>query len=252
MQDTELLAEYHSVVKTISLYLARATPHRAIDHLVSEAARMMQAPAVVSVEGESHVHSGPLQFSSSAWSTIPRRMTDGSTSNQLDGSRSVELSAIVGSRGRPPSFTMTPMHHRERTYTSNVSVSVQSDGSFDEAFKPENGLAVQSSKMSMSNLSALGGNRRGSEVVAPPLLKGLLQRADVAICMLAEIAYEQGDKFSDHVPLLFHLCVVCMDNLEPVVRLHCQQLVINLLNVLLSKRVGVPGKASKVRERFRN
>ena len=125
---------------------------------------------------------------------------------------------------------------------------MQSDGSYEETFKTD-GLMVQNSKTSMSNLSALGGDRRGSEVVAP-VLKGLLQRADVAVCMLAEIAYEQGDKFSDHVPLLFHMCVVCMDSLEQVVRLHCQQLVINLLNVLLSKRVGVPGKANKVRSLF--
>lgn len=245
LQDAELLLEYFSVLKRISLYLARSCPHRTIDHLVSEAARMMSAPAVVSIGGEQDSGTDPLKFSSASNSsaTLPRRH-DGSASSQMEMTRSAEASTGSGARHRPPSFTMTSMHHRDHTYASNVSVSMQSDGSYEEVFKSDAQL-VPTSKTSISNLSALGGERRGSEVVAP-MLKGLLQRADVAICMLAEIAYEKGDAFSDHVPLLFHLCVVCMDSLEPVVRFHCQQLVINLLNVLLAKRVGVPGKANKV------
>lgn len=233
--------QYHSVLKRISLYLARTSPHRTIDHLVSEAAKMMQTSAISTTEAESNSASSPLRFSevSHSFPTLFRRR-DGSASSQLDVNRSAENSA-TSSRPRPPSFTMTPIHRRESTYT-NASISIQSDGSYDEA---RDLPLVQLSKGSFSNISAFGGERRPSEVSAP-ILKGLLQRADVAICLLVEVAYERGDEFSDHVPLLFHLCVICMDSLEPVVRLHCQELVINLLNVLLAKRVGVPGKANKV------
>lgn len=87
-----------------------------------------------------------------------------------------------------------------------------------------------------SNISAaFGSERRGSEAVAPTF-KGQLHRSELSICLLAEVAFEQGDKFSDHVPLLFHICVICMDSPEQVVRQHCQELLVNLLRALMVKR----------------
>jgi len=237
------MEQFHSVLKRISLYLARKNPHRTIEHLVSETARMMHASAILSIEVDNSGLISPLRFSDVSTSARLLRR-DGSGGSLMDLTRSTDAST-GGTQRRHPSLSTPHMHRRESTYTSNVSTSMHSDGSFEENLRQDAG-AVQGSNLSMSNLSAFGGDRRGSEV--PPNLKGLLQRADVSICMLAEIAYEQGEEFNDHVPLLFHLCVVCMDSLEPVVRLHCQQLVIHLLNVLLAKRVGVPGKACKVRQ----
>lgn len=79
-----------------------------------------------------------------------------------------------------------------------------------------------------------------------PGIKGMFQRSDLAVCLLAEVTYEQGDKIESHIPLLFHICVICMDSPESVVRTHCQQLIINLLNAVISKRAGTSKKTEKV------
>lgn len=87
-----------------------------------------------------------------------------------------------------------------------------------------------------SNISAaFGSERRGSEAVASSF-KGQLHRSELSICLLAEVAFEQGDKFAEHAPLLFHICVICMDSPEQVVRQHCQELLMNLLRALMVRR----------------
>eukprot|EP00210_Caulerpa_lentillifera_P001890 g1818.t1 len=257
LQDEDLLLEYFSVLKRICLYLARTSPHRTIDHLVCEAGKLIRCSTPVSYERlkDEASSSSPLRFSSmsSTESSVCKLKSESSLSliQQREGSLT-RISETT--KGRVPSFSSNSytepiiVLHRDRTRPTNISLSMQSDGSFEESSSSVHrfeGIG-QSSRKSFSNISVVGSERRGSETVVVSGPKGLLQREDIAICLLSEIAFEQGDKFSNHLPLLFHICIICMDSLEPVVRLHCQQLVIHLLNVLMSKRVGIPGKATKL------
>ena len=46
-------------------------------------------------------------------------------------------------------------------------------------------------------------------------------RAEVAVCLLAEVAYEHDEDFRGHLPLLFHTMLLLMDSTDNLVfRLH--------------------------------
>ncbi|RWW58044.1 hypothetical protein BHE74_00035123, partial [Ensete ventricosum] len=65
----------------------------------------------------------------------------------------------------------------------------------------------------------------------------LLSRADIALILLAEIAYENDEDFREHLPLLFHLTCVSMDSSEDIVLLHSQNLLVNLLYSLAGRHL---------------
>lgn len=64
-----------------------------------------------------------------------------------------------------------------------------------------------------------------------------LSRADIALILLAEIAYENDEDFRGHLPLLFHVTFVSMDSSEDIVLEHCQQLLVNLLYSLAGRHL---------------
>lgn len=276
-QDVEALLQYFSVLKRISLYLARACPNQTIDQLVSESSQMIQALDHVGVD----VGDNQMPFAV--------RFSEASSRSE---SQTPELGACEGSKDTNRAGSRHTRSRREsREVNSTVhlsSLSIHSDGSiegsqmsaksdnlkrFDSNHIPKSmpyhcflwlsccmpahelgctqyisysfvqvfirGISCKRRRLccrSPSNMSALGSERRGSEAMIAPSLKGLLQRSELSICLLSELAFEQGEKFTDHVPLLLHICVVCMDSPEPVVRLHCQELIVNLLRALSRKR----------------
>ncbi|XP_065026588.1 uncharacterized protein LOC104000586 isoform X1 [Musa acuminata AAA Group] len=65
----------------------------------------------------------------------------------------------------------------------------------------------------------------------------LLSRADIALILLAEIAYENDEDFREHLPLLFHVTCVSMDSSEDIVLLHSQNLLVNLLYSLAGRHL---------------
>ncbi|KAG6481412.1 hypothetical protein ZIOFF_058013 [Zingiber officinale] len=65
----------------------------------------------------------------------------------------------------------------------------------------------------------------------------LLSRADIALILLAEIAYENDEDFREHLPLLFHVTCVSMDSSEDIVLLHSQHLLVNLLYSLAGRHL---------------
>jgi hypothetical protein len=64
-----------------------------------------------------------------------------------------------------------------------------------------------------------------------------LSRADLALILLAEIAYENDEDFRGHLPLLFHVAFVSMDSPSDLVLEHCQQLLVNLLYSLAGRHL---------------
>lgn len=66
-----------------------------------------------------------------------------------------------------------------------------------------------------------------------------LTRPELALCLLADIAYEHDEHLRPHLPLLVHCAVVLMDSAEPFVYEHCQQLLINLLNSLSARHLEI-------------
>ena len=54
-------------------------------------------------------------------------------------------------------------------------------------------------------------------------------RAEVAVCLLAEVAYEHDEDFRGHLPLLFHSMLLLMDSTDSLVFRHAQQVITHLL-----------------------
>ncbi|KAJ1692491.1 hypothetical protein LUZ63_009189 [Rhynchospora breviuscula] len=76
----------------------------------------------------------------------------------------------------------------------------------------------------------------------------LLSRADIALILLAEIAYENDEDFRENLPLLFHVTCVSMDSSEDIVLEHCQDLLGNLLYSLAGRHLElyeVEGKSER-------
>ena len=67
--------------------------------------------------------------------------------------------------------------------------------------------------------------------------RGVLMRAEVAVCLLAEVAYEHDEDFRGHLPLLFHSMLLLMDSSETLVFRHAQQVVIHLLHSLCARHL---------------
>ncbi|CAL5327295.1 unnamed protein product [Camellia sinensis] len=64
-----------------------------------------------------------------------------------------------------------------------------------------------------------------------------LTHVDIALILLAEIAYENDEDFREHLPLLFHITFVSMDSSEDIVLEHCQHLLVNLLYSLADRHL---------------
>ena len=56
-----------------------------------------------------------------------------------------------------------------------------------------------------------------------------LTRAEVGLCLLAEVAWEQDEDLRSHLPLLLHASTVCLDSPEPTVASHALLAITHLL-----------------------
>ena len=52
-------------------------------------------------------------------------------------------------------------------------------------------------------------------------------RAEVAVCLLAEVAYEHDEDFRGHLPLLFHTMLLLMDSTDNLVFRHVHLLFVS-------------------------
>ncbi|EEF28327.1 conserved hypothetical protein [Ricinus communis] len=268
-------ATYFSVAKRVSLYLARICPQRTIDHLVYQLAQRMledsiepvvqsatkgeangnfvlefsQGPAVAQIASvvDTQPHMSPLLVRGSL--DGPLRNTSGSLSWRTAGvtGRSVsgplspmppELNVVPVTTGRsgqliPALVNMSGPLMGVRSSTGSLrSRHVSRDSGdylIDTPNSGEDGLhpGVAMHGVSAKELqSALQGHQQHS-----------LTHADIALILLAEIAYENDEDFREHLPLLFHVTFVSMDSSEDIVLEHCQHLLVNLLYSLAGRHL---------------
>ncbi|XP_024928796.3 cell polarity protein mor2 isoform X3 [Ziziphus jujuba] len=268
-------ATYFSVAKRVSLYLARICPQCTIDHLVYQLAQRMledsiepvvptankgdasgnyvlefsQGPAVPQIASavDSQPHMSPLLVRGSL--DGPLRNASGSLSWRTAGvtGRSVsgplspmppELSIVPVNPGRsgqllPSLVNMSGPLMGVRSSTGSLrSRHVSRDSGdylIDTPNSGEDGLhsGVAMHGVSAKELqSALQGHQQHS-----------LTHADIALILLAEIAYENDEDFREHLPLLFHVTFVSMDSSEDIVLEHCQHLLVNLLYSLAGRHL---------------
>ncbi|GAB4828880.1 hypothetical protein Ancab_018540 [Ancistrocladus abbreviatus] len=265
-------ATYFSVAKRVSLYLARICPQRTIDHLVYQLSQRMledsmeplrpkgdgngnavlqfsQGPAAAQVASvvDSQPHMSPLLVRGSLEG--PLRNTSGSLSwrtSVAGRSASGPLSPV------PPEMNVVPVTPAGRSgqllpalvNMSGPLIGVRSStGSLRSRHvsrdsgdyiidTPNSGEDVLHSGASMHGVnakelqSALQGHQQHS-----------LTQADIALILLAEIAYENDEDFREHLPLLFHVTFVSMDSSEDIVLEHCQHLLVNLLYSLAGRHL---------------
>ncbi|KAL9424739.1 hypothetical protein AB3S75_031792 [Citrus x aurantiifolia] len=268
-------ATYFSVAKRVSLYLARICPQRTIDHLVYQLAQRMledsveplrptatkadangnfvlefsQGPAAAQIASvvDSQPHMSPLLVRGSL--DGPLRNTSGSLSWRTAGvtGRSVsgplspmppELNVVPVTAGRsgqllPALVNMSGPLMGVRSSTGSLrSRHVSRDSGdylIDTPNSGEEGLhsGVGTHGINAKELqSALQGHQQHS-----------LTHADIALILLAEIAYENDEDFREHLPLLFHVTFVSMDSSEDIVLEHCQHLLVNLLYSLAGRHL---------------
>jgi hypothetical protein len=72
-----------------------------------------------------------------------------------------------------------------------------------------------------------------------PGIKAMLSRPELALCLLAEIAYEHDEDFAGHLPLLLHAVLLVVDAEEALVAGHAQQLLINCLYSLSARALNM-------------
>lgn len=268
-------ATYFSVAKRVSLYLARICPQRTIDHLVYQLSQRMledsvepmrpsaskgdvngnfvlefsqgpAAPQIASVV-DSQPHMSPLLVRGSL--DGPLRNTSGSLSwrTAAVGGRSAsgpltpmppELNIVPVTAGRsgqllPSLVNMSGPLMGVRSSTGSLrSRHVSRDSGdylIDTPNSGEDGLhsgAVMHGVNAKELQSALQGHQQHS-----------LTHADIALILLAEIAYENDEDFREHLPLLFHVTFVSMDSSEDIVLEHCQHLLVNLLYSLAGRHL---------------
>ncbi|KAL2624356.1 hypothetical protein R1flu_008601 [Riccia fluitans] len=260
-------ATYFSVAKRISLYLARISPQQTIDHLVFELSKRMledypeqtkrptdasfdndnivpvlefsQGPQLVQIiDPPPHMSpllvrgslEGPLRnvSGSLSWRTVTGRSMSGPLNSlavpEIHQGRSGQLFT-----GSGPLMSLSGPLIGVRSSTGSLKSRHMSRDSGDYFVDTPNSL--DETRLSIPALSA--GDLQSA-------LRGhhhWLSRADIALILLAEIAYENDEDFRGHLPLLFHVTFVSMDSSEDIVREHCQQLLVNLLYSLAGRHL---------------
>ncbi|CAM6088431.1 unnamed protein product [Calypogeia fissa] len=260
-------ATYFSVAKRISLYLARISPQQTIDHLVYELSQRMledhpeqlkrptdsgfdvgtnarvlefsQGPQAVPV-AEPPPHMSPLLVRGSLEG--PLRTTSGSLSWRTATGRSMS--------GPLNSLAMPEIHQGRsgQLFTGsgplmNLSGPLMGVRSSTGSLKSRH-LSRDSGDYFVDTPNSVEEMRSNTPAVSAGELQSALQghhhwlsRADIALILLAEIAYENDEDFRGHLPLLFHVTFVSMDSSEDIVLEHCQQLLVNLLYSLAGRHL---------------
>lgn len=268
-------ATYFSVAKRVSLYLARICPQLTIDHLVYQLAQRMledsvepvgaganrgdsngnlvlefsQGPAVPQVASvvDSQPHMSPLLVRGSL--DGPLRNTSGSLSWRTAGvtGRSAsgplspmppELNIVPVTAGRsgqllPALVNMSGPLMGVRSSTGSLRSRHVSRDSGDYLIDTPN----SGEDMLHSGAGTHGVNAKELQSALQGHQQHSLTHADIALILLAEIAYENDEDFREHLPLLFHVTFVSMDSSEDIVLEHCQHLLVNLLYSLAGRHL---------------
>ncbi|KAL3643848.1 hypothetical protein CASFOL_011780 [Castilleja foliolosa] len=264
-------ATYFSVAKRVSLYLARICPQRTIDHLVYQLAQRMLEDTIEPLRATSANKGDVLEFSQmhaapqitsvvDAQSHMSPLLVRGSLDGPLrntSGSLSWRTTAVGG---RSASGPLTPMPPELNIVPVNAGRSGQLLPALVNMSGPLMGVRSSTGSLRSRHVSRDSGDylidtpNSGEEgfhfgvgphgVNAKELQSALqghqqhtLTQADIALILLAEIAYENDEDFREHLPLLFHVTFVSMDSSEDIVLEHCQHLLVNLLYSLAGRHL---------------
>nr|KYP48212.1 hypothetical protein KK1_030096 [Cajanus cajan] len=265
-------ATYFSVAKRVSLYLARICPQRTIDHLVFQLSQRLLEDSIepIASKGDASVNfvlefsQGPAVAQMTSVMDNQPHMSPLLVRGSLDGPlRNVSGSLswrTAGMTGRSVSGPLSPMPPE----LNIVPVSAGRSGQLLPALVNMSGplMGVRSSTGSLrsrhvsrdsgdylvdtpnSGEDILHGGSAMHAVNAKELQSALqghqqhsLTHADIALILLAEIAYENDEDFRQYLPLLFHVIFVSMDSSEDIVLEHCQHLLVNLLYSLAGRHL---------------
>ncbi|KAK1410220.1 hypothetical protein QVD17_36755 [Tagetes erecta] len=229
-------ATYFSVAKRVSLYLARICPQGTIDHLVYQLAQRMLEETLEPIGAYKSDFNGNFVLEFSMGSAIAQlasvmdnqpHMSPFVVRGSLD-SLIRNTSGRTNSGGRttsnhvipvPPEISVVCPSHRIRGSAGNSRsrhVSRDSGDCLIDTPNSEDSHGVSAREL---NTALQGQHYRQHS----------LTHADIALILLAEIAYENDEDFREHLPLLFHVTFVSMDSSEDLVLEHCQRLLVNLL-----------------------
>ncbi|XP_071708369.1 uncharacterized protein [Rutidosis leptorrhynchoides] len=237
-------ATYFSVAKRVSLYLARICPQGTIDHLVYQLAQRMLEESLEPVGphkndlNENYI----LEFSQGPTGVIDnqphtssfvRGSLDGLVRN-LSGSSTSRTSRTTGrTTGRTTSASVL---HIPPDVTFGRSIRVRSSAKNSRSRHLSRDSAdylIDTPNSEVESLHSSGtygfSARELHKALQGHQHQHSLTHADIALVLLAEIAYENDEDFREHLPLLFHVTFVSMDSSEDIVLEHCQRLLVNLL-----------------------
>ncbi|XP_028085117.1 protein furry homolog-like isoform X4 [Camellia sinensis] len=264
-------ATYFSVAKRVSLYLARICPQRTIDHLVYQLAQQMLEESVEHVRpGANKDGNFVLEFSqgpavtqiASVVDTQPHMsplLVRGSLDGPLRNSGSLSW-RTAGVGGRSASGPLSPMPPELNIIPVSAGRSGQLLPALVNMSGPLMGVRSSTGSLRSRHMSRDSGDYLidtpnsgedglhsgvGMHGVSAKELQSALQghqqhsltHADIALILLAEIAYENDEDFREHLPLLFHVTFVSMDSSEDIVLEHCQHLLVNLLYSLAGRHL---------------
>ncbi|XP_020587896.1 cell morphogenesis protein PAG1 isoform X2 [Phalaenopsis equestris] len=270
-------ATYFSVAKRVSLYLARICPQQTIDHLVCELSQRMledsedpvrpgkvdptanivlefsQGPMMTQltavVDSQPHMSpllvrgslDGPLKNASGNLSWRTSTVTGRSISGPLSP-MPPEVNIVAAAAGRsgqllPSLMNMSGPLMAVRGSTGNLRSRHVSRDSGDIFIDTPNSVE-DILHQATGGLHGINANELQSALQGH---QHLLSRADIALILLAEIAYENDEDFRENLPLLFHVTCVSMDSSEDIVLEHCKNLLVNLLYSLAGRHLELYG-----------
>ncbi|KAG2333852.1 hypothetical protein Bca52824_005032 [Brassica carinata] len=231
---TGAFATYFAVAKRVSLYLARTCPQRTIDHLVYQLSqRMLEDSIEPTVYGANRGDSNGnfvLEFSQGP-ATAPQKYK---WKPKLENSRLTGRSASGPLSLVPSELNIAPVA---------TARSGQLLPSLVNASGPLMGVRTSAGTLSSRHVSRdsvdlfIDTPNSGEDVSQFRHQQHSLTHADIALILLAEIAYENDEDFRGHLPLLFHVTFVSMDSSEDIVLEHCQHLLVNLLYSLAGRHL---------------
>ncbi|KAK8971821.1 hypothetical protein V6N11_075648 [Hibiscus sabdariffa] len=268
-------ATYFSVAKRVCLYLARICPQRTIDHLVYQLSQRMLEDSIEPIGlGSNRVDAngnfilefsqGPAAAQVASVADIQPHMSPLLVRGSLDGplrNTSGSLSwRTVGVTGRSASGHLSPMPPELNIVPVTAGRSGQLLPALVNMSGPLMGVRSSTGSLRSRHVSRDSGDylidtpNSGEDILhsavgvhgvnAKELVSALqghqqhsLTHADIALILLAEIAYENDEDFREHLPLLFHVTFVSMDSSEDIVLEHCQHLLVNLLYSLAGRHL---------------
>ena len=267
-------ATYFSVAKRVSLYLARICPQRTIDHLVFQLSQRLledsiepvgptaskgdasanfvlefsQGPAVAQMASvmDNQPHMSPLLVRGSL--DGPLRNVSGSLSWRTAGMTGRSVSGPLSPM--PPELNVVPVNAGRSGQLLPALVNMSgplmgvrsSTGSLRSRHvsRDSGDYLVDTPNSGEDGLHAGGGHGVNAKELQSALQghqQHSLTHADIALILLAEIAYENDEDFRQYLPLLFHVIFVSMDSSEDIVLEHCQHLLVNLLYSLAGRHL---------------